>query len=141
MQQASFRMLPIRWTYLQLSAPSFVLLSPQINACHLMHAGSVLTLLLSKLQSLQLMARENYHKRLSSVETQVCQADVAPSVSIASQKQTKDTISGPGISPMTMKSQPPRKRWLQMGKKLFCSGKRGKKNTYTPTDITVRNNE
>ena len=73
----------------------------------------------SKLQSLQLMARENYHKRLSSVETQVRQAGGAPSGSIAPQKRTKDTSSGPGISPTTMKSQPPRKRWLQMGKKLF----------------------
>ena len=74
------------------------------------------------------MAKESYHKRLSSVETQLSQADVDPShmASIAPQKWTKDTSSGPGISPATMKSQPPRKRQLrlQVGKRVFPSGKR-----------------
>ena len=86
--------------------------------------------LYSKLQSLQLMAKESYHKRLSSVETQLSQADVDPShtASIAPQKRTKDTSSGPGISPAIMKSQPPRKRQLQVRKRLFPSGKRKQVN-------------
>ena len=73
----------------------------------------------SKLQSLQSMAKESYHKKLSQADS-----SMGPSVSIGPQKRSKDTSSGPGISPATLKSQPPRKRSLGMGKKLFPSGKR-----------------
>lgn len=57
--------------------------------------------------------------------------DPSHTASIAPQKRTKDTSSGPDISPATMKSQPPRKRQLrvQVGKRLFPSGKRKQTTT------------
>ena len=68
----------------------------------------------SKLQSLQLMARTSYQSILSS--------PVVSDVSLAaSLKRTKDTSGGPGISPSTLKSQPPRKRRPGIGKTLFSS--------------------
>lgn len=54
------------------------------------------------------------------------QPRVTPSLTVAptfpSQKRTKDTSSGPGISPLTMKAQPPRKRRPDVGKRLFPDG-------------------
>ena len=75
----------------------------------------------TKLQSLQLMARASYQSILSSplVDHQLV---TTKCVSLASsQKQTKDTSSGFGISPPTLKSQSPRKRRPGVGKTLFPS--------------------
>ena len=75
----------------------------------------------TKLQSLQLMARASYQSILSSplVDHQVV---TTKSVFLASsQKRAKDTSSGPGISPPTLKSQPPRKRRPGVGKTLHPS--------------------
>lgn len=68
----------------------------------------------AKLQALRSMGQKSYQAKTGSSSTL--------SVAKQGQKRAKDTSGGPGVSPDTMRSQPPKKLRPGLGKRLDFRG-------------------